>query len=578
MALPSLHKQWKLQPVAAQQIESLQAVLKIHPALCTLLALRGLSSFDEAKHFFRPQLQDLHDPFLMKGMLIAVQRIEKAIASKESILVYGDYDVDGTTAVSVVYSFLKKHYQGPLDFYIPHRYREGYGISKQGVDYAKEKGFGLMITLDCGIKSVELIRYAQSLGIDVIVCDHHLPDTVLPPALAILNPKQGDCNYPYKELSGCGIGFKLISALAQQWHIDFAELEAYLDLVATSIASDIVPVDGENRVLAFYGIEKINTNPCPSIKALMSLSGVLDKKICLSDLVFVVGPKINAAGRMDDARKVVELFIEQDLEKIKTFAQALMVDNSDRKQVDKNITEEALQLLENDPQLMQKKSTVLYQEHWHKGVVGIVASRLIEHCYRPTIVLAHSNGKVSGSARSVLGFNVYEAIDACADLLENYGGHFYAAGLTMTTDNYPKFVEKFEQVVAARISPEMLFPTIFVDAVIQLEDITMRFYNIVQQFEPFGPSNMRPIFCTLNLRDFQNSSRVLKEQHIKFVLSNTNGTLIEGIGFNMADKYPLLQQAAVNIVYTIDLNEFNGKRNLQLRVIDLKPFPEGFNA
>ncbi len=570
MALQQINKRWVLKPVNTEQQNQLFQSLGIHPALCRLLCLRGIETYDAAKNFFRPNTSQLHDPFLMKDMQKAVQRIADAIEWNERILVYGDYDVDGTTAVALMYSFLRARYKGQLDYYIPHRYREGYGISKQGIDYALAQGYTLMITLDCGIKSIELIQYARDRGLDVIVCDHHTPDEELPPAFAILNPKQKECNYPYKELSGCGIGYKLISALAVHWGLAAESTEQFLDLVATSIAADIVPVDGENRILAYYGIRKANENPSLPIKTLKDISG-LTRNITLSDLVFAIGPKINAAGRMDDARKAVDLFIENCPERIISLAEELMSDNSERKEVDKNITEEALSILENDDRLSQKKSTVLYKEHWHKGVVGIVASRLIEYCYRPTIVLAHSNGKVSGSARSVQGFNVYEAIHECRELLDNYGGHFYAAGVTMSPENYPRFVEKFEQVVAQRIEPHMLCPEIEIDAEIELEDIRPAFYNIIKQFEPFGPSNMRPVFCTRNVRDYQGNTRIVKEQHIKFVVCNQGGTVIDGIGFKLAEKFRYTNPGTFDLVYTIDENEFNGVTKLQIKVIDIRP-------
>lgn len=570
MALQQINKRWVLKSAEKHHIETLRSALNIHPALCRLLSIRGINDFESARQFFRPDMSQLHDPFLMKGMREAVNRISEAIEWNERILVYGDYDVDGTTSVAVMYSFLRERYKGQLSFYIPHRYREGYGVSKQGIDFAIANGYTLMITLDCGIKSVELIAYAKEHGIDVIVCDHHTPDAILPPTFATLNPKQEGCPYPFKELSGCGIGYKLICALSKHWQLREEDTTKYLDLVATSIAADIVPVDGENRILAYFGIKMANENPSLSIKTLKEVSGLV-KDITLSDLVFAIGPKINAAGRMDDAKKAVDLFIEKDAEKIKALAGELMSDNTDRREVDKNITEEALSMLENDPLLHKKKSTVLYQAHWHKGVVGIVASRLIDYCYRPTIVLAHSNDKISGSARSVIGFNVYEAIHECRDLLENYGGHFYAAGITMKPENYPLFVEKFEQVVSATIGAQMLTPEIEIDAEITLDDIKPAFYNIIKQFEPFGPNNMRPIFCTRNVRDYQGNSRIVKDQHIKFVVSNGRGTVVDGIGFKMAEKFRYTNPGAFDIVYTIDENEFNGITKLQMKVIDIRP-------
>jgi len=562
-------KRWTLKPAEERNINALSDALKIHPALCRLLAVRGISDYETAKTFFRPELSQLHDPFLMKGMQAAVKRITDAMEWHERIMVYGDYDVDGTTAVSVVYSFLKKYYKGELSFYIPHRYREGYGVSKAGIDYAHANGYTLLITLDCGIKSAELIKYAQSLSIDVIVCDHHLPDNQLPPAVAILNPKQSDCKYPYKELSGCGIGFKLICALTQHWKLPAETTYEYLDLVATSIAADIVPIDGENRVLAHFGLKKVNESPSLAIQTLKELAGV-QKPLRISDLVFVIGPRVNAAGRMDDARKAVEFFIETDAEKIIPLAAALHSDNFDRKEVDKNITQEALSLIQNDDVMIQRKSTVLYQPHWHKGVVGIVASRLIDHYYRPTIVLTSSNDKVTGSARSVSGFNIYEAIHECRELLENYGGHFYAAGMTMHPDNVDEFIMRFEEVVAQSIPPHLLIPEIEIDAEINLSDIRQPFYNIINQFEPFGPTNLRPVFLTKQVYDYNDNCRVVKDLHLKFVVHQKNGYIVDGIGFGLADKYDIIRNGPFDMLYTIDENEFNGITKLQVKVLDVR--------
>lgn len=562
-------KRWTLKPANEKHVQQLVDDLKIHPALCRLLAVRGITDYESAKQFFRPQLEELHDPFLMKGMKQAVDRITEAVEWHERILVYGDYDVDGTTSVATVYSFLKDHYDGEISFYIPHRYREGYGVSKEGIDYAHANGFTLLITLDCGIKSVELVNYAQSIGIDVIICDHHLPDTHIPPAYAILNPKQSDCPYPYKELSGCGIGFKLISGLAKKWNLPAEATLRYLDLVATSIAADIVPIDGENRILTFYGIKKVNENPMLPLKVLKKFSAV-QRPMTVSDLVFVIGPRVNAAGRMDDARKAVNLFIEKDEEKIEVLAAELQSDNSDRKEIDKTITEQALALIDRNEQIRNRKSTVLYKEDWHKGVIGIVASRLIDHYYRPTIILTKSNDKVSGSARSVSGFNIYEAIHECRDLLENYGGHFYAAGMTLAPEQVDAFIKKFDEVVTDTINPELLIPEIEIDADIRLADIKPSFYKIIQQFEPFGPTNLRPVFVSRNVRDYQGNSRIVKEQHIKFVIHQNDNRVIDGIGFNMADKFDIVRNGSFDIVYTIDENEFNGVTKLQMKVIDLK--------
>lgn len=563
-------KRWTLKPADEEVTKHIQEALNIHPALCRMLAQRGVSDFDTAKTFFRPELSHLHDPFLMKDMQQAVQRITDAIEWHERILVYGDYDVDGTTSVSVVYSFLRSQYEGDLGYYIPHRYREGYGVSKEGIDYAKEHGYTLMITLDCGIKSYDLIKYAQSLGIDVIVCDHHTPDKQIPPAVAILNPKQEDCNYPYKELSGCGIGFKLITALATKWGLPEDSYLQYLDLVATSIAADIVPIDGENRVLAFYGLKKVNEDPSLGIKTLMELAEV-KKKMTISDLVFVIGPRVNAAGRMDDAKKAVELFTETDPQKTYEHAEALKSDNEDRREVDKSTTEEALALIQGDSKQSQKRSTVLYQEHWHKGVVGIVASRLIDHFYRPTIVLTKSNDKVSGSARSVTGFNIYDAIHECRDLLENYGGHFYAAGMTMDPNNVDAFINRFEEVVSDSITPDLLVPEIEIDAELKLTDITQSFYNILKQYAPFGPANMRPVFMTRHVLDYKGYSKVVKDMHIKFCVHQHGGFVMDGIGFGMVDKFDVVNSGPFDIVYTIHENDYRGNVNLQMRVIDIRP-------
>lgn len=570
-------KRWTLKPADEAKITSLAAALQIHPALCRLLVVRGIEDFETSKTFFRPQLSMLHDPFLMKDMQLAVQRIDNAIKNNEKVLIYGDYDVDGTTAVSVVYSFLHQYilslpFRGGkegLNYYIPHRYREGYGISKAGIDYAHTNGYTLLITLDCGIKSYELIQYARSLGIDVIVCDHHLPDSELPPAFAILNPKQPGCNYPFKELSGCGIGFKLITALARKWNLPDTTVFNYLDLVATSIAADIVPMDGENRVLAFYGLKKANDDPSLAIKTLKEMGGIR-RPLHINDLVFVIGPRVNAAGRMDDARKVIDFFVETDEARIKQLASELHADNMDRKEVDKSITEEALAILQGDDAAAHRKSTVVYRSHWHKGVVGIVASRLIDYYYRPTVVLTSSNDKVSGSARSVRGFNIYEALHACRDLLENYGGHFYAAGITLHPDKLNDFIAKFEEVVTASIPPHLLIPEIEIDAEIRLTDIRQPFYNIINQFEPFGPNNLRPVFITKKVYDYKGYSRIVKDAHLKLVVHQFDGYIMDGIGFNMAEKLPLLKNP-VDIVYTIDENEFNGNTNLQIKLLDIKP-------
>ena len=564
-----MQKRWNILKADEKKVEALQRSLTISKVLCKILVQRGIDTFDKAKNYFRPQLSHLHDPFLMKDMDKAVDRILSAIKENEKILVFGDYDVDGTTSVACMYKFLKKKLQPQnIEFYIPHRYREGYGISKMGIDFAKENNFMLIISLDCGIKSIDLIAYAKTLGLDFIVCDHHLPDDELPPAIAILNPKQKDCNYPYKELCGCGVGFKLITALSQRLNIPENEYLSYLDLVATAIAADIVPLTGENRALAFYGLKKINENPCAGIKALMQLSGV-KTKFSINNVVFIIAPRVNAAGRMDDARKAVLMFVEDDFNNALKYAEMLHSDNIDRKDADSTITEEALSIIDGDEILMKRKSTVLFRSHWHKGVVGIVASRLIEKYYRPTVVLTQSGEVVSGSARSVTGFNLYEAIHACREHLIGYGGHFAAAGLTMLPDNVEAFSNKFEEIVESIIEPHLLIPEIIIDAEINFKNLTKGFYNIITQMEPFGPENMRPVFITKNVVD-TSWSKIVKEQHVRFIVKQDN-IIFTGIGFNMADKFYLLQMnKPLDIVYTLDENEWNGEKHLQLKVIDIR--------
>jgi single-stranded-DNA-specific exonuclease len=562
-----MQKRWRIKKRDTEKVQSLFHALKIHPALCTVLVQRGIELYDSARLFFRPELAELHSPWGMKDMEKAVDRILQAFSNGEKILVFGDYDVDGTTAVACMYQFLKKQYSN-IEFYIPHRYKEGYGISLAGIEYAKEAHCSLVIALDCGIKSVELIRHAKEQGIDFIVCDHHLPDAELPDAVAILNPKQLDCLYPYKELCGCGIGFKLICALAERLGLPAEEAYYYLDLVATAIAADIVSMAGENRVLAYYGLKKANENPNYGIKALSLLSG-LKSTILINNLVFIIAPRVNAAGRMDDAKKAVQLFVSDSLEEAMHWAEQLHIDNSNRKEADTNITEEALALIEGDEVLLNRRSTVLFQPHWHKGVVGIVASRLIDHYYRPTIVLTRSGDYVAGSARSVVGFNVYEAIHQCKDLLLGYGGHFYAAGMTLEVDKVDAFCKKFEEVVHASLHPDLMIPELLIDAEINLRDITPAFYRIVCQMEPFGPDNLRPTFITRGVYN-TGFSKVVKEKHLRFVVKQGNTTLT-GIGFGLADKAPLLLSGLpVDLVYKLDENEWNGEKSLQLRVLDVR--------
>ena len=562
-----MQKRWKILTADKPESDSLQLALKISPVICGILVQRGVATFDQSKKYFRPELSDLHDPWLMKDMDKAVERIICAINNNEKILVFGDYDVDGTTSVACMYRFLKKIHSN-IDFYIPHRYREGYGVSKAGIDFANENGFTLIISLDCGIKSIDLISYAKDLDIDFIVCDHHLPDEELPNAVAILNPKQKDCNYPYKELCGCGVGFKLISALAPQFGLSNDDVNESLDLVATAIAADIVPMTGENRILAYYGLKKANENPNNGIKALGFLSG-LKTELHINNLVFIIAPRVNAAGRMDDAKKAVQMFIAESYEEALQYAEMLHSDNTDRKEADLNITSEALFIITENLDWQDRKSTVVFRSHWHKGVVGIVASRLIEHYYRPTIVLTQSGEYVAGSARSVPGFNLYEAVHACREHLIGYGGHFAAAGLTLQLENVDAFRNKFEEIVSATIHPELLIPEIIIDAEINFKDIQWPFYNILQQMEPFGPENLRPVFVAKNVWN-TGYSKIIKEEHIKFSLKQNN-TVFTGIGFKMADKFNLLQMnKPIDVVFKIDENEWNGNKTLQLRVIDFR--------
>lgn len=560
-------KRWTIKSEDAAAAAELRQTLNIHPILCRILSQRGIRNFDEARDFFRPQLDQLHDPWLMKDMDKAVKRIIHAITTGEKILVFGDYDVDGTTAVASMYSFLKKIHPH-LDFYIPHRYREGYGISKAGIDFAKENGFTLIISLDCGIKSVDLIGYARELSIDFVVCDHHLPDNDLPPAVAILNPKQKDCPYPYKELCGCGVGFKLMTALAQKMQLPREWAFEYMDLLATAIAADIVPMTGENRIMAFHGLKKANEKPNNGIKALCELSG-LQLPLHIQNLVFMIAPRVNAAGRMDDASKAVRMFVAERYEEALHYAEMLHNDNTDRKEADSTTTQEALVLISENLEWIESKSTVVFQPHWHKGVVGIVASRLIENYYRPTIVLTQSGEYAAGSARSVPGFNLYEAIHACREHLIGYGGHFAAAGMTLELQQVDAFRKKFEEVVSATIDPDLLIPEIVIDTEIQFSDIQWPFYNILCQMEPFGPENLRPVFLARGVTD-TGFSKIVKELHLKFSLRQ-QGVTLSGIGFNMADKMELLTgKKPVDVVFKLDENEWNGEKSLQIRVMDVR--------
>lgn len=543
---------------------ALQASLQIDHRLAAILTQRGVSTFEEARCFFRPDLSQLHDPFLMKDMDKAVARIEKAMAADENILIYGDYDVDGTTSVALTFGFFKK-YHSKIDFYIPDRYKEGYGISTQGIDYAAAHGFSLIIALDCGIKSVDKTAYASALGIDFIICDHHLPGDTIPQAAAVLDPKRPDCAYPYKELSGCGIGFKLIQAFAQRRNIPFEKVSCYLDLAAVSIASDIVPITGENRVLAHFGLKKLNTDPCTGLRALMDLSG-RKEEYTISDVVFTIGPRINAAGRIDDAKHAVRLLIAEDHADARDKGLLINLKNTERKEFDSSITQEALAMIDADPALINRKTTVVFNESWHKGVIGIVASRLTEKYYRPTIVLTQSNGHAAGSARSVLGFDLYEALSSCSDLLEQFGGHKYAAGLTIKPENIPAFKQRFEEVVAATIPEELLIQEISIDVRLKLEHITPKFIRILNQLAPFGPQNMTPVFLSSNVYTCGNAS-IVGNNHLKMTIQQENSPVFECIGFGLGDYLPLVKKGLpFDICYSIEENVWKEKRTVQLNV------------
>jgi single-stranded-DNA-specific exonuclease len=560
-----MNKRWAIREVPANDaITALAGQLNIDPVLSTLLLHRGITNYDEAKYFFRPDERHLHDPFLMKDMEKAIERIETAIATGEKIMVYGDYDVDGTTAVAVVYSFFKNHH-GNIEYYIPDRYREGYGISTQGIDYAAENGFSLIIALDCGIKSVDKIAYANTLGVDFIICDHHTPGDTLPDAVAVLDPKRADCPYPFKELSGCGIGFKLAQAFAEKNGLPFSDVSRYFDLVAVSIACDIVPIVDENRVLAYFGLQKINTDPCIGLKTLMGVAG-RSGSYTISDIVFLLGPRINAAGRIDDAKHAVELLISCNEEEAKEKGELINIHNTERKGHDLQITDEALGMIGDNQILIDRKSTVVFNETWHKGVIGIVASRLTEKYYRPTVVLTQSNGHVAGSARSVLGYDLYEALCGCSDLLIQFGGHKYAAGLTMHPENVEAFKDKFEEVVSATITAEQLIQQIQIDADLHLTQIEAKFFRILNQFAPFGPENMSPVFLTKNV--YVSANPILVGQnHLKLTVMQEGSALFDCIAFNHGEYLDKIKKdVPFDICYNIEENVWRERRTIQLNV------------
>lgn len=572
-------KRWltKTSPDAPDQkmaMEALTRELNVSPFLASLLVQRGIQSFGEARAFFRPELAHLHDPFLMCDMDKAVQRLVMAMLRQEKILVYGDYDVDGTTSVTLVYGFLKTIYPH-LDYYIPDRYKEGYGISQTGIEWAAEHEFSLIIALDCGIKSVDRVAEAKALGVDFIICDHHRPGAELPDAVAVLDPKRDDCPYPYKELTGCGVGFKLLQAYCIFQNISLDRLFNFLDLLAVSIAADIVPITGENRVLAYYGLKQMNSSPRVGLKALITVAG-LNRELDINSIVFGIGPRINAAGRIKHAKAAVQLLLAENEQEAEQFAFDINENNNSRRQYDSSMTEQALAMIRRDERLMAAKTTVLYDATWHKGVIGIVASRCIEHFHRPTIILTQSHNKVAGSARSVPGFDVYEAIEACADLLEQFGGHTFAAGLTMKEENILAFQSRFERVVAQRIREELLTPMIEIDMALNLWEVDAKFYRILKQMAPFGPQNMMPVFCTSDVY-LVNSPVIMKEKHLKLTVrqvaspDNQTSQPFTAVGFGMAHWAEQLKpNYPFSICYHLEENTFNGHTSLQLMLKDIR--------
>jgi len=582
-----MEKRWVLKEKGDPEIVTqLSQELSIDENLVQLLVQRGITSFNEARNFFRPSLENLHDPFLMQDMDKAIHRIGEAFRNEEKILVYGDYDVDGTTAVALVYTFFKEHHS-KIDFYIPDRDKEGYGISIAGIDYAADNGFTLVIALDCGIKAVEKIEYANEKGVDFIVCDHHRPGDSLPPAVAVLDPKRVDCNYPFKELSGCGVGFKLVQAYAKQNNISFNSLYQFLDLVVVSIASDIVPITGENRILAYFGLKLLNSAPRPGLEAILAYCQILRKPLTandnceaiafnrelnINDIVFLIGPRINAAGRIESGKNSVKLLVAKSLEEAKESAATVDANNTERRTMDINTTLEALNSLDADPLRSSKKSTVIYNPEWHKGVIGIVASRLTESYYRPTIVLTISNGLITGSARSVKDFDVYDAIDACSDLLEHFGGHKYAAGLSMKPENLTEFIRRFEEIVSSTILDEQLIPEIEIDLDIKLNVINSKFLRILNQFAPFGPGNISPVFRTNQVVD-TGFAKVVGKNHLKLTVIHSNITCFpySAIAFHQGEFIDdIMHGKPFSICYHIEENDFNGSKTLQLNIRDIK--------
>ena len=547
--------------------------LGIEWPLAQLLIQRNITTYQEAREFFRPDLKNLHDPFLMKNMDVAVQRIEEAIQNGEKVMIYGDYDVDGTTAVALVYSYFKDYFR-EIDYYIPDRYNEGYGVSLRGIDYAAHHGFSLIIALDCGIKAVEKIDYAREKGVEFIICDHHNPGGRIPDAAAVLDPKQEGCNYPFKELSGCGVGLKLVQAFGRKAGLDDSRVYDYLDLVVVSIASDIVPITGENRIMAHYGLKKLNESPSIGLKAIIDVAGIDKKNITVEDIVFKIGPRINAAGRMESGKKSVDLLVCDRGDDAHIISKKINVYNLDRRNIDTEITRQAIDMIQGDSAHRDMSSTVLYNPEWHKGVIGIVASRLLDHYYKPTVILTKSNGLATGSARSVNGFDLYQAIESCSDLLENFGGHKYAAGLTMKVQNLPRFRERFEQIVRDTIHPEQLIPVVEIDTELKLSDISEKFFRILKQFEPFGPENNIPVFLTENVVDNGYGRTVgTSGEHLKLTLIQEENPFLvfPAIGFHQGNHFSKICKGdPFDICYQLMENEFRGKVTLQINLMDIK--------
>ena len=567
-------REWRLRDSGdPENVAQLSAELGIDPVLASLLVTRGVHTFEEARSFFRPSLSALHDPFLMKDMDLAVARLEKAVASQEKILVYGDYDVDGTTAVALVYSFIRR-LTSSVDFYIPDRYDEGYGVSKKGIDWASDNGFTLIITLDCGIKAIDKVKYAADKGIDLIICDHHLPEEEIPAAAAVLDPKREDCTYPFDDLSGCGVGFKLVQAYSQKNGLPFESLLPLLDLLVVSIASDLVTVVGENRVLAHFGLKRLNEEPRIGLKAMINLANLEQGHVTIDDIVFKIGPRINAAGRMESGRLAVELLTAETEEAAVTIGSQINDNNNERKSIDREITKAALDMVQDGTCCSSENAVIVYGPEWNKGVVGIVASRLVEAYYKPAFVLTKSNGFVTGSARSVRGFDLYEAISSCADLLENYGGHIYAAGLTLREENLPEFVRRIDKYVGEHISDEMATPIVDVDSEINFSQITPKFFRILKQFQPFGPGNSAPVFLTKNVYDDGNGRKVGPGgQHLKLELIQESQPYhqISAIAFNMASLFEHIRNGnPIDICYSVVENYYRGNSTIQLRIKDMR--------